>query len=244
VKSLDKLPTVLICLPVFIVLVCALYIYGVITSSTLNSKVDLPNIQGQVLREPQKLINIQLTNHQGQAINSGYFIGKWHVIAYGYTHCPDICPTTLFTLTQLAHLISANSETPETAFIFYTVDPRRDSQEILGQYIQYFSKNFVAIRANSSEHAEHFQQILGIKVAITNATIKGSEANDIENEKPLSSIPNYQVSHGLTILLINPEAELQAVFLPKITTLGINNFNSKVLYSDYLKIIDYYQKVY
>ncbi len=244
-KTLSKSPQILILLPIFVVIISTIYVYRLVTNTARNSSVELPKIQGVILKSAQQLADTRLTDHQGQAVNRDYFLGKWHFIAYGYTQCPDICPTTLFTLVQLADLLSTSHEKIDTQFIFYTVDPDRDSQEILSQYIHYFSDKFVAVRANTSINAEIFQHSLGIKVYITNGYINDDDKQTIKVEQTVkvkNNEPPYQVDHGLAIFLINPEAELQAVFFPEITERGMKNFTSDVLYRDYLKVIEYYKQ--
>jgi len=234
----------LILLPILVIIAAVIYIFRLTDNSHFHSDGELPTIQGFVLKEAQQLTNIQLTDHQGMPVNRDYFLGKWRFIAYGYTQCPDICPTTLLILTQLADLLSESHENLETQFVFYTVDPYRDSQKILAEYIHYFSEKFVAVRANNSADARSFQQNLGIKVEITRSYIDEADKNVIESKHsqiaPKSDL-FYQVNHGLAIFLINPDAELQAVFLPKITELGIKGFTPNMLYRDYLKVINYYQ---
>jgi len=238
---------VLILLPILVIIASAIYIFHLTANSYFHNDRELPKIQGFVLNEAQQLTNIQLTDHQGMPVNSDYFLGKWHFISYGFTQCPDICPTTLLTLTQLADLLSASHENIETQFVFYTIDPDRDSQKILTQYINYFSTNFVAVRANNSADAESFQQSLGIKVEITRGYINDTKKNISKKKHIIIATKNnffYQVSHGLAIFLINPDAKLQAVFLPKTTELGIKFFTPHMLYHDYLKVINYYQQGY
>jgi protein SCO1/2 len=235
----------LILIPILVIIVFSIYIFRLTTSTYLQNNAQLPLVQGFVLKDAQQLTSIELTDHRGMPVNRDYFLGKWQFISYGYTQCPDICPTTLLTLIQLDDMLSTNHENLETQFVFYTVDPDRDSQKILAQYIHYFSENFVAVRANNSADARSFQQSLGIKVEITRGDINDIKRNMIKDEYVSSASQKdflYQVSHGLAILLINPDAELQAVFLPEITELGINFFTPNMLYKDYLKVINYYQQ--
>ena len=244
-RNKSNAPQVLILLPILVVMVATVFFYRFTANTNSHSGIELPKIQGIILNEAQRLTNIQLANHLGQVVNQDYFIGRWHFITYGYTQCPDICPSTLFTLTQLADLLSASNAQLETQFIFYTIDPDRDSQAILAQYIHYFSKKFVAVRAKTSQAAQSFQQSLGIKVEISRTYANKADKHAINNQDGVSAAkeqPVYQVSHGLTILLINPAAELQAVFMPEITELGLHSFTSEVLYRDYLKVIKYYQQ--
>ena len=235
----------LILIPILGVITSAIYIFYLSSYSRFNDNRQLPKVQGFVLKAAQQLTSIKLTDHRGMPVNRDYLLGKWHFITYGYTQCPDICPTTLLTLTQLDDLLRAKHEELETQFVFYTIDPDRDSQKVLAQYIHYFSKHFVAVRANNSADARSFQKSLGIKVKITRGDISELEKNSSKNEYVLAEPNNdylYQVSHGLAIFLINPDAELQAVFLPEITELGIKSFTPNMLYHNYLKVINYYQQ--
>jgi len=203
-------------------------------------QIKVPKIQGITLKNSKILANFLLTDHLGHPVRRKYFLGQWHFIAYGYTHCPDICPTTLFTLSQVADLITTANHNHNTKFVFYSVDPNRDSQKVLAQYINYFSKQFVAVRADTTVDAEIFQQSLGIKVDIDINRAEGGEG--VESVNGDSNSSNYQVSHGLAIYLINPDAELQAVFLPEVTELGMTAFDSEEIFKDYLRVIKYYQK--
>ena len=172
----------LILIPILVVIISAIYILYLSTFPRFNIHGQLPKVQGFVLKEAQQLASIKLTDHRGMPVNRDYLLGKWHFITYGYTQCPDICPTTLLTLTQLDDLLRAKHEELETQFVFYTIDPDRDSQKVLAQYIHYFSKHFVAVRANNSADARSFQQSLGIKVKITRGDINAVKRNISKNE--------------------------------------------------------------
>ena len=244
-KSRTNSQRVLILLPIFIIINSAIYIFRLTAGTLFHSDIALPKIQGFVLKAPQQLTIIHLIDHQGKTVNQRYFIGKWHFITYGYTHCPDICPTTLLTLTRLADLLNVAQDKLETQFVFYTIDPNRASQKIIAQYIHYFSEQFVAMRADTLADAESFQQSLAIKVEIIRSSSNKGDDQASKSEHLTSakqSEPRYLVNHGLAIFLINPDAQLQAGFLPKMTELGMQSFSPESLYRDYLHVINYYQQ--
>ncbi|WP_245416068.1 SCO family protein [Mesorhizobium denitrificans] len=91
----------------------------------------------------------QLTAHSGEAIDNATLAGKPYLVFFGFTHCPDICPTTLFELTDLMAEMGplADRFTP----LFITVDPERDTQEVLAQYMTAFDQRIVALRGNQAE---------------------------------------------------------------------------------------------
>lgn len=91
----------------------------------------------------------QLTSHNGEKVDNAVLEGKPYLVFFGFTHCPDICPTTLFELTDFMAEMgpSADRFTP----LFITVDPERDTQEVLAQYMTAFDQRIVALRGNQAE---------------------------------------------------------------------------------------------
>ena len=115
-------------------------IFSVIAFSFLShTKQQMPLINGYLLKKPVSLPLFKLQDHKGQLFDHASLLGNWHLIAYGYLTCPDICPTTLLTLTHVAQQLKAEKVTSEVKFIFYTVDPVRDHSEQLLQYLAYFN---------------------------------------------------------------------------------------------------------
>ena len=93
--------------------------------------------------------NINLVDHNGIEFNLNTFNGNPSLLFFGFTHCPEICPTTLSQLSE----ITKNLQTPinSTNIIFITLDPNRDTQDHLKEYIRYFNKNVLAITGEIDE---------------------------------------------------------------------------------------------
>ncbi len=83
-----------------------------------------------------------LTDHLGQTRSLSDFKGKVVVLFFGYTQCPDVCPTSMAELAEVKHLLGADGEKLQGAFI--TVDPARDTAELLKAYMENFDPSFVA----------------------------------------------------------------------------------------------------
>ena len=184
-----------------------------------------PSINGFVLVQPKLLPDFILTDQQHNPFERKDLFGKWHIISYGYTHCPDICPTTLLSLSRLNQRLHKESLNNDVIFAFYTIDPERDTVNILSKYLGYFSDDFIGLKASDNTNFLPFEQSLGIKVKFKNK-VQGSRV--------------YEVSHGMALYLVNPEAKLQAVVLPKVEESGIKAFDSEKLFTDYLKVKKYY----
>ena len=84
-----------------------------------------------------------LKDHTGQERKLTDFKGKVVVVFFGYTQCPDVCPTTMTELVEVKRLLGANGDKLQAVFI--TVDPTRDTAELLNAYVTNFDPSFVAL---------------------------------------------------------------------------------------------------
>ena len=91
-----------------------------------------------------------LTDHNGQARRLADFRGKVVVIFFGYTQCPDVCPTTMSELAEVKKMLGPQGERVQGLFV--SVDPARDTPEVLKAYMANFDPSFIALYAQSPEH--------------------------------------------------------------------------------------------
>jgi len=189
------------------------------------SPVKVPVIQGKILNQAINLQPFVLVDQYSNQFTNKDLQGDWHFISFGYTQCPDVCPTTLMTMVQLSSLLADKRITSDVNFVFYSVDSR-DTSKILLSYIEYFDANFIALKTSANEKSHNFEENLGIKTTISN--------NNITDK--------VEVSHNLLILVINPDAALQAVFYPTKSSLGLEHFIKEQLYSDFVIVEEYYLK--
>ena len=95
--------------------------------------------------------DFMLTDHHGQKRSLGDFRGKVVVIFFGFTHCPDVCPTTLAELASALKKLGSESEKVQVLLV--TIDPERDTPALLAQYVTGFNPTFLALRGNADETA-------------------------------------------------------------------------------------------
>lgn len=91
----------------------------------------------------------RLVTHHGKAITDADLLGKPFLVFFGFTNCPDVCPTTMNELTARFEDLGADGE--KIATLLITVDPERDTQELLAQYMQAFDPRFLALRGTPEE---------------------------------------------------------------------------------------------
>ncbi|MGH2836635.1 MAG: SCO family protein [Solirubrobacteraceae bacterium] len=118
---------------------------GACTSSSAPA-FQLRNITGLL-----PALQLELTNQDGKPVTAADYRGKVVMLYFGYTHCPDVCPTTL------AHLEAAiktlGSAASRTRVLFVTVDPKRDTTAVLKSYVNFFGPQFVGLRGTPGELA-------------------------------------------------------------------------------------------
>jgi len=147
---------------------------------------------GTVLPEPRKIEAFALTDQQGRPLDAAALEGRWTLLFTGFTHCPDICPTTLAMLTELDKRLGAGAP----RFLFVSVDPERDTPERLAAYLAHFDPDLVG--ATGTRNAvESFTRGLGL------AQVKNPGVGD-----------EYTVDHSAALVLIDPRVRLAGYFRP------------------------------
>ncbi len=148
---------------------------------------------------PRALPDFRLVDARGQAFTPERLKGHWNLLFFGYTHCPDVCPTTLATLRQTMQAYRKLGGDPaDWQVVFVSVDPQRDSPEQLGRYTRYFDPAFVGVTGAPDELR---------KLALGVGVVYGR----VENPKDPD---NYLVDHSASIIAIDPEGREVAVFSP------------------------------
>jgi protein SCO1/2 len=111
--------------------------------------VDRPKYFGKEVAAQDSRVSFSLTDSSGRRRSLTDFRGKVVLLTFGYTHCPDACPTTLARLAQVRQLLGADAANVQVLFV--TIDPERDSAQLLGDYVHTFDPTFVALRGTESE---------------------------------------------------------------------------------------------
>ena len=168
------------------------FLLMVATTLWLNRSTNPPLIQGVFLAQSRALPDFSLLDHHGRAFSRSELVGRWHLISYGFTTCPDICPTTLAQVAAMADKLEDNNEADDLEVIFYSVDHRRDTVAQLASYVPFFHPDFVGLTHVDNPENPHlpFEQSLGIVAQLIPIIEEGAEPD-----------PNaYEVVHVLEVL--------------------------------------------
>jgi protein SCO1/2 len=151
-----------------------------------------------LLPEPRVIADFSLVDDDGQPFSLERLKGQWSLLFFGFTHCPDVCPSALYDLAQVRKTLARNDpeKTNNLQVLFVSVDPERDTPRQLNQYVNYFDPEFTGVTGPEAQLAPLTLQ-LGI-------------AYRIEDHEPGSQ--QYNVDHSASILLMNPDGQLHGVF--------------------------------
>ena len=104
----------------------------------------------RLINPPRVLAPYQLTRSDGSALGVDQLRGHWTIVFLGFTHCPDVCPTTLSELKSAREQLGP-AAAKDVQVIFVTLDPERDTEQVLSNYLGAFDPSFLGLRGTSEE---------------------------------------------------------------------------------------------
>ena len=174
-----------------------------------------PQTAALLLHDAKPLPDFSLEDSDGQPFSKSSLLGHWSLLYFGYTHCPDACPTTLAGLGQVMQEMAHTPKLPKPTVYFISVDPRRDHPQQLKTYAAYFDRSFVG--ATGDEDALHALTVpLGVDYSYGKPDAKG----------------DYTVDHSTFVVLVDREGRQVAMFSPPL--------DPKRVDADYMNILKYY----
>lgn len=126
--------------------------------------------------------------------------GRAALVFFGYTHCPDVCPTTLADWTRVKRALAARdpADTARVRFVFVTVDPERDSAAVVARYVAQFDPGFVGLAGSR---------------AAVDATQAAWHVSSFREPAPAGAPPGaYAVSHPAQVFLVGPDGRLRTIY--------------------------------
>ncbi len=199
-----------------IVTVCiAAAAIGFLLNTGGQSEATRPEISGFAFPDPIALTAVELISGDNEPLTEDYFSGGWTFIYVGYTYCPDACPISLNILSQMYASLAEQDAANNVKGLLVSVDPERDSPERLREYVKYFNENFAGATGTENNLASFAKQV--------------SAVYSLPKDR---STKEYLVDHSSSIILINPKAEVHAIFTPP--------QKADLLAEDYIKLRDYF----
>jgi protein SCO1/2 len=182
--------------------VAAIAVFMVIVVAGFVHRIQMPRVMtatemkingAYMFETPRKIGEFELIDHNGEVFDQSRLVGGWTLVFFGFTACPDICPTTMSFLNEFI-LQLEGTEVEDTAVVMISVDPARDTVAQLASYVPYFNPGFLGVTGE-------FMEIHRVATALNT---------------PFRKVPgqgkNYQVDHSSNVVLINPRGDYHGFF--------------------------------
>jgi protein SCO1 len=167
------------------------------------ARIDLAT--GAMITPSRELADFSLIDSHGQAFGPANLRGRWSLMFFGYTNCPDFCPTTLTTLAAVQKRLRAAKAPVLPQVIFVSVDAKRDTPAQLAKYVPYFDPGFIGLTAADQPRIEAIAKNLGVAVVI----------------QPAGADGNYTVDHSGAIFVLDPDGRIAAILTGPFTVAAL-----------------------
>ncbi len=148
---------------------------------------------GTVLQSPLPATNFTLTSHNGQPVSLSDFKGQVVLLYFGYTTCPDVCPTTLAELHKTLQVLGTRAKDVQVMMV--TVDPERDTVPVLAEYVTHFDASFIGLTGTPDQIAQ-----IATPYGVAYARHEGDSAL------------GYLVDHTATVTAIDRQGHVRVIF--------------------------------
>jgi protein SCO1/2 len=194
-------------------LICIVGIAGIAASLLWHRRaapVELAT--GTLLTPGRALPDFSLIDQKGRTFTAADLRGHWSLLFFGYTNCPDFCPTTLTTLAAMEKNLRSAKAAVIPQVIFVSVDSKRDTPAQLAKYVPYFDPSFVGLTAADQPSIEALAKDMGVAVSI----------------RPAAD-GNYTVDHSGAIFVLGPDGRITAILT--------GPYSASDLQGDFLRIV-------
>tara|TARA_E500000331_G_scaffold90209_1_gene86089 strand:+ start:12862 stop:13497 length:636 start_codon:yes stop_codon:yes gene_type:complete len=186
----------------FIFVVLALFINKLTTPRTLSTN-DLLINGLYVFDEPKQISNFEFFTSNNKSFTKEDLIGKWTLMYFGFSRCPDECPTTMYELSKLIKILrEKGSKLDDKQWILISIDPERDSPNEIDTYAKGFDSSFIGA---SSSRAMLLSLATQLSVNNINPSKNSTDHSHLDN-------------HVNNIILFNPNGEYVGIFRPPFST--------------------------
>ena len=175
----------------FLAIIAGLYVYQ--HRSAVEAPADVP---GLLWPNPIQITDFSLTDLNAQPFDLARVRGKWTMWYFGYTNCPDACPLAMTVMTGVDNsLREADADANDVQFAFVSLDPARDTLEHIGNYVRFFSPDFIAATGPEEDLPTIIRQF---------GVLRNLQTPDEDG--------NYFVDHTTALLLTDPQARFVGIF--------------------------------
>jgi len=195
-KSVNKN---LLVIAIFIATVLGLFINKLTTPRTLSDDELLVN--GLFLfEEPKQISDFEFLSSNQKVFTKSDLMGKWTLMYFGFTKCPDECPTTMYQLSKLIKVLrDKDYKLVDKQWVLVSIDPERDTPEMIDNYAKGFDKDFIGVSNNRP-------MLLNLATQLSVNNVMPSSSNHMDH--------SHLDNHVNNIILLDPNGDFAGIFRP------------------------------
>lgn len=175
-------------------------------ASTISLAEQFENQGAFIFPRPIPITDVPFLNEEGQTVGKNENLGKWSFLFFGYTFCPDVCPTTLSVMQQMWIKLSPEWQS-HTQIVLVSVDTERDTPEQLKSYMDYFDPSFTAFTGNPASLRRFAAELNAVYAKVD----RKNEQNEPDTEL------GYLMDHSANIAILDPEGNYFGFIKPPFT---------------------------
>ncbi len=180
-------------------LLMGVYVSKTLSSETATSSTPTTTVQTAASDADLPMLpDFELQDHNKQPFTKDNLIGKHSLLFFGYTHCPDVCPMTMLHMQQTMQKLADKPAANDIQVVFISVDPYRDTPDVLKDYVSYFNSDFIGVSG-----AEKYLKLL-------NDTLGVSYERGFDYFNP----GKYKMGHSAYVYLVDPKGKINHKFAP------------------------------
>ena len=165
---------------------------------------DLREIGASIYPNAAPLRDFELVDQDGRVFTGDRLLGRWSLLFFGFTSCPDICPLTMAELDQFYGALGTDGASELPQIVLVSLDPARDSAQVMADYLRSFNEEFIGLTGDINQLLSLAEQLY----------VVFSDAGDHAEAHQQAPNQEYVIDHSAHISVVNPEGELYAVMRP------------------------------
>ena len=203
---------------IIIVLLLILAVGFFVWHRRMSMQTRAPELKsGFLLPASAAIVPFELKGTATNLFDNSSLNGHWSLLFFGFTHCPVVCPTTLATLKKTYQDLQVAGDLSLPQVVFISVDPERDTPDVIAHYLKNFSPKFVGATGTQKQ----------LKILTHQLGIAYSKIAQVGTK-------NYMITHSANIVIVNPKGQWVGIFSPP--------FDDKQLSQDFQTVQRFYQR--
>jgi len=156
-----------------------------------------------IFPQPINVTDVPFLNEEGQTVGKTENLGKWSFLFFGYTFCPDVCPTTLAVMQQMWVKLTPAMQA-QTQIVLVSVDTERDTPEVLKTYMDYFDPSFTSFTGQPASLLSFAAQLNAVYAKVERKNKKGEVDPEL----------GYLMDHSANIAILDPNGNYYGFIKP------------------------------